>query len=177
MRLFYFLLVMTVLFGACKPEPAAESAPEPAAPAIQQTQQPRPAPQRMDNPLMDTREAQFLLTNFWVFEYYIIPNNHPASVENRGRWVAFSEDGTFECGHWENQTSQGTWTIFNDDGKLKVRLDAVDNVEDAEWELQFNADGDVASWIGTSTFPTNKGVMAKVINLMTRPTKKQFGYE
>ena len=130
----------------------------------------------VQNPLLDTQEGQFLLRNFWVFEFYIIPNDHEASVENRGRWLAFSPDGTFECGHWEKKTSQGTWRLYND-GKVKVLLDAEDDKEDAEWELQFAADGDVSSWIGTDAFTNNKGVMAKVINLMTRPTKKQFGYE
>ena len=60
---------------------------------------------------------------------------------------------------------------------VKVRVDAIDDSQDAEWELQFAGDGDVASWIGTKEFINNKGVMAKAINLLTRPTKKQFGYE
>jgi hypothetical protein len=124
-----------------------------------------------------SKEEEFLLTNFWVFEFYIVPNDHPASVEKRGTWYAFSPDGTYEMGHWAEQTGKGTWTLFQDENKWKVRCDAEDDSQDAEWELQFNQDGDVASWIGTSVYPSNKGVMGKVINLMTRPTKKQFGYE
>ena len=170
MKYSYFILLLLFAIVACKNENAANQDQPDQTEDVQSAADETPSKPK-------SREEQFLLKNFWVFEYYIIPNDHPKSVESRGRWYAFNEDGTFESGHWEEVTGKGTWTLFKDGSKTKVRCDAEDDTQDAEWELQFDQDGDVASWIGTSVYESNKGVMGKVINLMTRPTKKQFGYE
>lgn len=177
MRSLFFYLCLALVLASCKQDAAStDTPPATPPPPAEETPTAETTLQPIENPLLSTREGQLLIRNFWVFEFYIIPNDHEASVKNRGRWYTFNADGTFESGHWEEQTSKGTWYLYND-GKYKVRLDAIDDAEDAEWELQFAGDGDVASWIGTSAFIGNKGVMSKVINLMTRPTKKQFGYE
>ena len=50
-----------------------------------------------------SKEEEFLLTNFWVFEFYIVPNDHPGSVEKRGTWYTFSPDGTYGWGIGQNK--------------------------------------------------------------------------
>ena len=116
-----------------------------------------------------------LTRDFWVYEFYIDPKNRDNSKLFRGKWFSLSADGTFESGHWEETTGSGSWLLLKDDqGKDLLRLDNVNDAEDAEFQVQINADGDAASWVGTKTYG-QAGVMLKAINLMTKPTKQQFG--
>jgi len=125
----------------------------------------------------DTREARVLLKDFWVFEFIIYPNNRKRSLQERGRWYKFYADGTYENGHWKEQTGRGRWFLNYDYQFPILHLRAAD--PDQSWELQIqgvNEREDAMSWVSTQKYG-QKGVMIKAISLLTRPTKKQFGVE
>lgn len=116
-----------------------------------------------------------LTRDYWVFEFYVDPDNKANNVLNRGRWYNLQPDGTFTNGHWEEEIGSGSWILMKDGaGKNILRLDNVVDVEDAEFEVQFNQEADAASWIGTDTYGQGS-IMIKAISLMTMPTKAQFG--
>ena len=117
-----------------------------------------------------------LTTDFWVFEYYVI-DDAAARASNRGRWFQFFADGTFESGSWEEKTGYGSWLLRDEDSKVMLYLDNIVDDEDSQWEIQgVNKEQDTMTWAGISKTNT-AGVITKVINLLTRPTKAQFGIE
>lgn len=118
-----------------------------------------------------------LTKDFWVYEFYIDPKNKENNRNFRGKWFDLKPDGTFQSGHWEEITGNGSWLLLKgEDNKDLLRLDNVNDAEDAEFIVQMNADGDQASWVGTDTYG-HAGVMLKAINLMSQPTKQQFGVQ
>lgn len=188
MKNLHFLLglSLTLILFSCKPDPktgstttASEDKPvnveawaEPAVPAE------------------SNRETALLTKDYWVFEYYVIPGNPEQSMLNRGIWYKLDMNGTFEYGHWEEYLGKGTWKLIYDsnmEGRPKIDnmtsipvlvVDSeTDNAYDMMWELSFgDYSGFEASFVA-SRYSQQPGVMCKTMNLMTRPTKKQFGYE
>jgi hypothetical protein len=117
-----------------------------------------------------------LTTDFWIFEFYVIEDKATRAM-NKGRWFKFSPDGTYESGKWEDQTAYGVWRIQEEPEGLMLYLDSIDDSEDAKWEIQgVNEERDTMTWAGISETNT-AGAITKVINLLSRPTKKQFGVE
>lgn len=145
-------------------------------------------------PQESTPEVDALCRDHWVFEYYVA-DDREKNLFNRGRWYRFSPDGTFVSGHWQEQTSQGSWRlVYSQDRtvvainsetgqpynanpyELRLHVDAKDDSQDASYIIAFNPAMDVSSWVG---MPESKarGIAIKAINLIDRPTKKQFGLE
>ncbi len=129
-------------------------------------------------PPPDTKEAQMLTaSNFWVIEFYVSFEDEEQGRANQGKWIQFRKDGTADVGHWEDQTSTGTWTMVYGGKRPLVVLDMQDDAQDIGWEIQgISEPGDEMSWVGVKDYP-NYGDVVKVISLLTRPTKKQFGVE
>ena len=128
--------------------------------------------------VVSNRETTLLSKDFWVFEYYVIPGNPEKSFFNRGIWYKMRMDGTFDYGHWEELLGNGTWFMSEREGKPVLNIDAAtDDAYDMNWEVNLGTyEGFEASLVATPESP-QPGTMTKVINLMSRPTKKQFGYE
>lgn len=127
-------------------------------------------------PPVNSRETGLLARDFWVFEFYVVPNNREASKEGRGKWYKFYPDGRFDSGHWDQTLSSGSWGIgFRNEGTV-LHIDAMNDVEDSEFIIQTNASGDEMSWVGTSTYEQD-GIMLKAIHLLSQPTKEQFGLD
>lgn len=124
-----------------------------------------------DNPL-----AEILMRDFWIFEFYVVDD--PAlRAANKGRWFKFYPDGTFEAGLWQEKTGYGSWSLQTVDGDRILRLDNIVDAEDIQWEIQgVNSEQDTMTWAGINK-TNNAGAITKVINLLTRPTKAQFGVE
>ncbi len=117
-----------------------------------------------------------LTKDFWVFEYYVAEDAEARKV-NKGRWFKFNPDGTFESGHWEEQTGYGSWRINEFEGNLVLYLDNIYDSQDGQWEIQgVNQEQDTMTWVGVNKTST-AGIITKVINLLARPTKAQFGVE
>lgn len=127
---------------------------------------------------VSSRETALLTKDFWVFEYYVIPGDPQKSMFNRGLWYKLNMNGTFEYGHWEESLGTGSWKLGEYEGKPILTVDSgTDNSFDMFWEINFgDYSGFEASFVATKDSP-QAGTMCKMINIMTRPTKKQFGYE
>jgi hypothetical protein len=131
-------------------------------------------------PAGDSPEEKLLMNNFWVIEYYISFKDFEGGKVNRGRWYRFKPDGTFANGHWGEQTGYGTWQLLYKDGENAAFIidSATDDTEDAGWEIQQKSpSGDEMTWVGIKDYATVYGDLVKAINLLTAPTKKQFGDE
>lgn len=125
----------------------------------------------------DSKETNILTRNYWVFEHYISSTNFQEGKKNRGRWIQFKKDGTFESGQWELKTSGGSWYLTLGGQYPVVTIDSFNDAEDASWQIQgIPDDGSEMSWVGSLNYP-NYGDLTKMINLLTLPTKKQFGDE
>ncbi len=121
--------------------------------------------------------TNFLITHYWVFEYYLHAQEFERGRSNQFRWYKFSPDGTFIAGQWETVLSKGTWKLATGETKNTVIvIDSDNDAEDSQWDMQPNAAGDEMSWSGVRS-TTYQGHLVKAINLMTMPTKKQFGQE
>lgn len=125
----------------------------------------------------NTREVEVLISQFWIIEYYINPDNKERNMRSEaGRWYKFAPDGTFTSGQWEEQTGYGSWFLNYREGKTFLMVDNIYNSQDVEWEMQgmTNA-GDAMSWVATTKGYKDSGAMVKLIQLLSRPTKAQFG--
>lgn len=127
-------------------------------------------------PPANSRETNLLARDYWVFEFYVVPNDREASASGKGRWYKFKPDGSFESGHWDKVMGSGSWGIgFRNEGTV-LHIDSSIDAEDSEYVIQANATGDEMSWVGTTTYEQS-GIMLKAIHLLTQPTKAQFGLE
>lgn len=120
-------------------------------------------------------ETDLLLKHYWVWEFCIYGENPELGRAMEGRWFQFKPDGTFEYGQWETLVCRGTWSLRTVKGKLRIKLDAEIDDHDSEFEIQGHTD-DAMSWVGTNTY-NQSSMIIKTINLLTRPTRKQFGRE
>jgi len=117
-----------------------------------------------------------LTTAYWVFEYYVV-DDRAQRAANKGRWFQFFPDGTFSTGVWQEQTGYGVWRLEEEPEGLMLYLDSINDTQDEKWEIQgVNDVRDTMTWAGISETP-NAGVITKTINLLSQPTKKQFGVE
>lgn len=122
------------------------------------------------------RETNLLARDYWVFEFYVVPNDREASKAGKGRWYKFKPDGSFESGHWDKVMGSGSWGIGSRNEGTVLHIDSNVDAEDSEFIIQANASGDEMSWVGTTTYEQS-GLMLKAIHLLTQPTKEQFGLE
>ena len=191
MRYLIFGILMSVLFMACENNSNKEQAGNQAPanpPTIYRgdatTASPEGIPQANKNgsfmepaPLPDVRTVQLLTKDFWVFEFYVA-DEREVRLGNKGRWFAFYQDGTFENGRWTEKLGYGAWNLQNIPGEgLRLILDNIDNNQDEQWEIQgVNESGDAMTWVGINKTNT-AGHVVKAINLLTRPTRKQFDAE
>jgi hypothetical protein len=167
MRQLFFLLLMGLTIGACQNDGA-----QGGEATGENTETPRLA-----KPIPNTREAQLLLRDYWVFEYFIAPNDRVVSDANRGNWYKFSADGTCIAGHWQDYETTGTWALFYGDQYPIIRIIAENNRLTGEYQIQgISATTEYMSWVGTARYD-QKGYAAKVMNLLSEPTRKQFGVE
>lgn len=117
-----------------------------------------------------------LMTDYWVFEYYVVPGDRAASRAGQGRWYKFNPDGTFESGRWDDEVwGSGNWYFRTENGKTFLKLDSTVDAEDAEWEIQGITEN-AMSWGGTQTYD-NAGIILKALSLMTIPTREQFNFQ
>jgi hypothetical protein len=125
----------------------------------------------------DSRVSKIVQTNLWMFEHYISYTDFENGKKNRGRWIWFKRDGTFESGYWEQKTGSGSWYL-EEGGKYPVlKIDSFNDAEDSAWEMQgIPTDASEMSWVGVKDYP-NYGDMVKMLNMLTPPTKKQFREE
>ena len=128
-------------------------------------------------PVGGGEKAQLLTQNFWVFEFYVT-DDKATRLAQKGNWYRFFKDGTFESGNWTDKTGYGSWRLQNvpDEG-LMLFMDNINDELDIQWEIQgINKAGDTMTWAGINR-KANAGDVVKVISLLTRPTRKQFGVE
>jgi len=189
-----YLLICTVLAAAvlttagCRNDRKADAGEERKEAAVREGSFAAPQPQEK------TAEVLALCRNHWVFEYYVA-DDRETNLFNRGRWYDFRPDGTFVSGHWKEQTANGSWqleyskdrtvvAVNSETGQpynanpyeLRLHLDSKDDREDASYIIAFNPLMDVSSWVGMPKSQA-RGIAIKAINLIDRPTKKQFGLE
>jgi hypothetical protein len=128
-------------------------------------------------PLPNSETVNILNRDFWVMEFYVADEKE-VRLGNKGRWFRFYKDGTFENGRWTKKLGYGAWNLQNVPGQgLTLILDNIDDSQDEQWEIQgVNESGDTMTWVGINK-TNNSGHVVKAINLLTRPTRKQFGAE
>ena len=134
-------------------------------------------------PPLNRYEGQVLTKGIWVTEFYVDKYASRAQkMAGTGQWLKFLGDGTFQGGHWQEQTHAGVWSINFTTEKPTLVLDSnVDNL-DAWWEIHgITGAQDAMSWRrvpeATSLYnfgPYRKSIMVKMMELVDRPTKEQF---
>lgn len=167
MRQLAFLLFIGLTIGACQSD---DTQGEAAAGE-------NPNPARAGKQIPNTREAQLLLRDYWVFEYFIAPQNEVVSAANRGNWYKFNADGTCIAGHWQDYETTGTWSLFYGGEYPVIHIIAENSQLTGEYQIQgISATTEYMSWVGTARYG-QKGYAAKVMNLLSEPTREQFGVE
>lgn len=128
-------------------------------------------------PDLSLSETQNLIRNYWVFELVRDTRNPEHNRTKPGTWYQFNSDGTFTGGKWSEVTMEGSWRFRQENGRGYLNIDSANDAEDIQFEIQgINADADAMSWVSTDLYG-NGGMMLKTINLLTIPTKEQFGVE
>ncbi|GEM_PF-659422 len=174
MRRFILLFTLSSLFFACNSNQTTEQETEQQPGSTQTDPQKAVAPPQ---PIPDTREAQLLLRDYWVFEYFIVPGNPEESMANRGKWYKFNGDGTFTAGHWQDFQTTGTWTLHYGGEFPIIHMQAQNDALTGEYQIQgVSNDTEYMSWMGTARY-NQKGYAVKVMNLLTEPTRQQFGIQ
>lgn len=169
-RLIVLVLLVNFLF-ACSDDRNNDN--QTTAPEPTQAQRAVDPPQ----PIQNTREAQLLLRDYWVFEYFIVPGNREESVANRGKWYKFNGDGTFTAGHWQDFQTTGTWTLHYGGEFPIIHVQAQNTALTGEYQIQgISNDTEYMSWMGTARY-NQKGNAVKVMNLLTEPTREQFSVQ
>lgn len=177
MKQLFILLMPLLLLAGCQPnDPAGE---QNTAEATQQAAVEVPAGSgSVATPVvpdLTIEEANLLIKDYWVAEYWVDHKSKENSRLNKGRWWQFFGDGTYRTGHWEEELAQGSWSIYRDQAKLLVHLDANDDRLDEQFEIQgVTIAGGYMSWVGTELYNMNN-IAVKAITLLSVPTKKQFG--
>lgn len=174
MRRFIFLFALSSIVFSCNNDQSQRNGTgeEPA-----DTQPGAQTPVDPPQPIPNTREAQLLLRDYWVFEYYIVPGNREESMANRGKWYKFNADGTFTAGHWKDFETTGTWSLYYGNEYPLIHLQAQNAALTGAYQVQgISNDTEYMSWMGIARY-NQKGHAVKVMNLLTEPTRKQFGLE
>lgn len=179
MKQLLILLLPMMFLSACQPDgPADQQATtESAQQAVAEVP---PGSGNVATPVppdLTIEEANLLIKDYWVAEYWVDHKSKENSRRNKGRWWQFFGDGTYRTGHWEEELAQGSWTIYRDQAKLLIHMDANDDRLDEQFEIQgVTIAGGYMSWVGTSLYNMNN-IAVKAITLLSIPTKKQFGVE
>ena len=128
--------------------------------------------------LGNNRETNILTTNYWVIEFYVGQGeSFEPKKANRGKWYKFNKDGTFQSGHWEVPGCSGTWRVDYSTQYPMFIADSYNDAEDWAWHIQgVTEDNSEMSLVGAQGY-SNYADLVKAINLLTPPTKKQFGDE
>jgi len=127
----------------------------------------------------DSYNTTVITKDYWVIEFYVpFDQSYEKKMANKGRWYKFKNDGTYVCGQWQEETSFGSWRYGRSAmGELTIVTDAKNDRFDGEWQFQIGSGATEMSWAGQQSFGVEEGTMCKVINLTSKPTKKQFGVE
>ena len=167
MKQFFLLCVTTLFLSACN-NTAGDSV---TKNQIIATGSAGPAQLPPQNAL-----TQAMMMNYWVFEFYVLNNDPEGSTFNRGRWYKFYPDGTYDGGHWRDQTDFGNWYYKITTEKTYVLIDSeVNDLNDAEWDVQASTrDFSAMSWVRSGKYGDQRIVSAKLLQLTSTPTKKQF---
>lgn len=176
MKKLWLLLLLGTVIMYCKPEGSGENGADSATANSSAIKNIGDGYSAAPVPLEESPLVTTLTSDYWVFEFYVIPGDQQAGWANQGRWYDFNLDGTFESGHWEELTGNGSWRMETREGKQFIIIDSTVDEEDAEWEIKVGGDGQAMSWVGTENYKRSSH-MLKAISLLTRPTKKQFGVE
>jgi len=170
MKQYFYLLLTCMLLTGCQQDSEQGNTSD----ALRQNG--TAAPAQVPN---QSREANLLITDFWVFEYFVVQGDREATAFNRGRWHKFYEDGTYEAGHWQERTDNGTWFLRQGQNYPALIIDSqVNDAYDSEYQLQaVNGAGDAMSWVRTKKRGEGYQAACKVIKMLSRPTKEQFGIE
>lgn len=173
--LFLGILGVTLFMGCTNDKPAANAG---------TTSEPAPATQNSDAPqgyvgkakeVEKNKYSDLLTINYWVFEKYYHPDKAQKAL-GKGRWFKFEKDGTFVSGRWEEETAHGVWRLYKRENKDFILLDSSNDKEDAEFDIQgINGDQDQMAWVGSPSYAAYDPVSLVITNLMTIPTKAQFG--
>jgi hypothetical protein len=167
---FFAIIAVTLLHCDTSSTPADTASTPPPATAAGSFAPPTP-------PDLSLRETQSLIRNYWVFELVRDTRNPANNRTKPGTWYQFNPDGTFAGGQWSETTMQGSWRFRTENGRAYLNIDSAKDSEDIQFEIQgINADADAMSWVSTDLYG-NGGMLLKTINLLTIPTKEQFGVE
>lgn len=174
-----FILVCIIITGlmACNSDNTTDSANSNNTAASAETHQGGPG-SVVGPPMIPPQNdvTQRLMTDYWVFEFYVVPGDRAASRAGQGVWYKFNPDGTFGSGRWDDVTrGSGNWYFRSEAGKNYLRLDSEVDAQDSEWEIQGMTDS-AMSWSGTQTYD-NSGIILKALSLMTIPTRQQFNFQ
>lgn len=120
-----------------------------------------------------------LMQDYWVFEHHVLTNDPEGTNFNKGRWYKFHPDGTYDGGHWQDQTDFGNWYYKLTPEKTFILIDSeVNDLNDAEWDVQQSTrDYTAMSWVRTGNYGDQRVVLGKLVKLTTMPTRQSFGLE
>lgn len=179
MKQLFILLLPLAFLAACQPNEPADQQTD--TQSVEQVT--TGAPSGSANvatpvvPDLSIEEANLLIKDYWVAEYWVDHKSKENSRRNKGRWWQFYGDGTYRTGHWEEELAQGSWTIYRDQARLLLHMDSNDENLDEQFEIQgVTIAGGYMSWVGTNLYGMNN-IAVKAITLLSIPTKKQFGVE
>lgn len=168
-RVSFFLLLLGLLaFSGCKNENSEDRGEIRATGTVGPAR--IPPQNQMTNALME---------GYWAFEHHVVPNDPEGTNFNKGRWYNFYPDGTYEGGHWQEQTDYGHWYYRVTPDQTFVLVDSeVNDLNDAEWEVQQSTrDYTAMSWVRTGNFGDQRKILGKIIKVLDPPTRESFAVE
>ena len=128
------------------------------------------------------KETDLLLTDYWVYEFYVIPEKVGVGPNFVGTWYKFNPNGTYSKGQFQETFDNGNWYISSrpsehQPGKVFKYIyfdSAVNDLWDVGFEIQ-GTSGYNMYWVKQLDPPDGESGLAKVMKMLTKPTREQMG--
>jgi len=128
------------------------------------------------------KETDLLLTDYWVYEYYVIPEKVGVGPNFVGTWYKFNPNGTYTKGQFQETFDNGNWYISerpseHQPGKV-FRYIYFDSAVNDLWDVGFEIQGTSGynmSWVKQLNPPDGESGLGKVMKMLTKPTREQLG--
>jgi hypothetical protein len=128
------------------------------------------------------KETQLLLTDYWVYEFYVIPEKVGVGPNFVGTWYKFNPNGSYSKGQFQETFDNGNWYISerpseHQPGKV-FRYIYFDSAVNDLWDVGFEIQGTSGfnmSWVKQLDPPDGESGLAKVMKMLTKPTREQLG--
>ena len=100
---------------------------------------------------VDQMPWTFLIDGIYHNNATITSGQNPADNPNKGAWIDFKDNGTYDYGKYDKKEYSGSW--FYDGDKEFLELNPEGEERPSEWQLKYKDNNLI--WVGTNKYGDN----------------------